>query len=67
MTTFSSTLGLTMHASILSYMFSLVESDKIKAVLFDPSNAVIQAGDNTEFVHKYASSLLKQAFPHLQE
>jgi len=56
-----------MHATILSYMFSLVETDKIKALLYEPSSSVVQATNNAEFVHKYSSGLLKQAFPHLQE
>ena len=56
-----------MHATILSYMFSLVETDKIKALLYDPSNTVMQATNNADFVHKYSSGLLKVAFPHLQE
>lgn len=53
--------GLTMHASILAYMFSLVESNKITAQLHpdQPNNVV--------FVQEYVANLLKTAFPHLQE
>lgn len=57
--------GLTMHATILAYMFSLVEQDQIKVPLFNPSS--VQATSNAEYVHSYVSELLKQAFPHLQE
>ena len=60
-------VGLTMHATILSYMFSLVETDKLTARLYDPSKSVIAAYNNADFVHKYSSGLLKKAFPHLQE
>lgn len=54
-----------MHATILAYMFSLVEKDQIKAPLFNP--ATVQAASNAEYIHTYVSELLKQAFPHLQE
>ena len=57
--------GLTMHATILACMFSLVEQDQIKAPLFNP--AIVQTTNNTEYVHSYVSELLKQAFSHLQE
>jgi len=53
--------GLTMHASILAYMFSLVESGKITVPLHsDQTNNVV-------FVQEYVANLLKTAFPHLQE
>ena len=57
--------GLTMHASILAYMFSLVEDNKISAPLFDPSS--VQAANNAIYIQEYVAQLLKQAFPHLQE
>ena len=57
--------GLTMHATVLAYMFSLVERDKIKTPLY--SVATVQASGNADYTHKFVSDLLKQAFPHLQE
>ena len=54
-----------MHASILAYMFSLVEDNKISAPLFDPSS--VQATSNAIYIQEYVAQLLKQAFPHLQE
>lgn len=51
-----------MHASILAYMFNLVEEGKISVVL-NPSNPV----NNQGFIQEYVANLLKSAFPHLQE
>lgn len=54
--------GLTMHASILAYMFNLVEEGKI-TVSLNPANSA----NNQVFVQEYVANLLKTAFPHLQE
>lgn len=54
-----------MHATILAYMFTLVEQNQIKAPLFNPAS--VQSSSNADYIHKYVSELLKQAFPHLQE
>ena len=54
-----------MHATILAYMFTLVEDDKIASPLFDPTK--VQAASNMDYIQKYVAELLKQAFPHLQE
>lgn len=54
--------GLTMHASILAYMFSLVEEGKISVTL--NSTAPV---NNQVHVQEYVANLLKTAFPHLQE
>ncbi|KTF99862.1 hypothetical protein cypCar_00023961 [Cyprinus carpio] len=54
--------SLTMHASILAYMFNLVEEGKIKVTL--------NAGSTTSnqcYVQEYVANLLKTAFPHLQD
>lgn len=51
-----------MHASILAYMFNLVEEGKISVAL----NAG-NAGNNQGYVQEYVANLLKTAFPHLQE
>lgn len=58
----SHTAGLTMHASILAYMFNLVEEGKISVPL-NPTNPVT----NHVFIQDYVANLLKSAFPHLQE
>lgn len=55
-------LGLTMHASILAYMFNLVEEGKITTVL-NPASPT----NNQVFIQEYVANLLKTAFPHLQE
>lgn len=57
--------GLTMHATILAFMFSLVEEDKIGAPLY--SAATIQASSNALYIQQYVADLIKQAYPHLQE
>lgn len=54
--------GLTMHASILAYMVSLVEDGKI-TVCLNPANSA----NNQVFIQEYVANLLKTAFPHLQE
>uniref|UniRef100_A0A674BDJ1 Exportin-1 n=1 Tax=Salmo trutta TaxID=8032 RepID=A0A674BDJ1_SALTR len=57
----SHTAGLTMHASILAYMFNLVEEGKISASLNPASQ------HNQGYVQEYVANLLKTAFPHLQD
>lgn len=54
--------GLTMHASILAYMFNLVEEGKISITL--NTNTPV---NNQVYVQEYVANLLKTAFPHLQE
>ncbi|KDR14611.1 exportin-1 [Zootermopsis nevadensis] len=56
----SHTAGLTMHATILAYMFSLVELSRISVPL-GPSH------DNTLYVQEFVASLLRAAFPHLSD
>ena len=58
-------VGLTMHATILAFMFSLVEEDKISAPLY--SAATVQASTNALYIQQYVADLIKQAYPHLQE
>uniref|UniRef100_A0AAZ3S112 Exportin-1 n=1 Tax=Oncorhynchus tshawytscha TaxID=74940 RepID=A0AAZ3S112_ONCTS len=53
--------GLTMHASILAYMFNLVEEGKISTSLNPASQ------NNQGYVQEYVANLLKTAFPHLQD
>lgn len=54
--------GLTMHATILAYMFNLVEEGKVSVALSAASPA-----NNQAHVQEYIANLLKTAFPHLQE
>lgn len=56
----SHTAGLAIHATILAYMFSLVENNKI-TVSLGP------IPDNIIFVQEYVASLLKSAFNHLTD
>jgi len=56
----SHTAGLTMHATILAYMFTLVENGKISVALGQPTNSIL-------FIQTYVANLLKTAFPHLSD
>nr|CAD7437913.1 unnamed protein product [Timema bartmani] len=56
----SHTAGLTMHATILAYMFSLVELGRITVPLG-------QGPDNVLYVQEFVAALLKAAFPHLTD
>ena len=58
----SHTAGLTMHATILAYMFSLVEMNKITVPL---APSVAAAENNMPYVQEFLANLLKTAFPHL--
>lgn len=56
----SHTANLLMHAQILAYMFTLVETDQITVNLGPiPSNVL--------YVQEYVASLLKSAFTHLTD
>lgn len=57
---FISITGLTMHATILAYMFTLVEIGKIQVPLGP-------IPDNTLYVQEFVARLLKVAFPHLTD
>ncbi|GAB6021702.1 Exportin-1 [Chamberlinius hualienensis] len=59
----SHTAGLTMHATILAYMFSLVEAGKITVPL--QMGELALASNNMAFVQEFVANLLKAAFPHL--
>ncbi|XP_078589610.1 exportin-1-like isoform X2 [Branchiostoma floridae x Branchiostoma japonicum] len=58
----SHTAGLTMHATILANMFSLVEQGKVLV----PLKAETQASENVTTTQAFTANLLSQAFPHLQ-
>ncbi|KAA8593140.1 hypothetical protein FQN60_018595 [Etheostoma spectabile] len=58
----SHTAGLTMHATILAYMFNLVEEGKVSVAL-----SAANPANNQAHVQEYIANLLKTAFPHLQD
>lgn len=67
----SHTAGLNMHATILAYMFTLVEANKVTVPL-NPANAgatapagTNQSDNNIAFVQDFVANLLRTAFPHL--
>jgi len=62
----SHTAGLTMHASILAYMVTLVEQNQVKVSL-DPANPTAPHTDNLAYVKTFVANLLKAAFPHLRD
>merc|ERR1712241_1581991 len=53
-----------MHATILAYMFSLVETNKITANLNPATGAVL---NNMVYVQEFVANLLRTAFPHLTD
>lgn len=69
----SHTAGLTMHATILTYMFTLVETNKVTIALnpaaaaqADNTASAISAG-NISYVQDFVANLLRTAFPHLSD
>ena len=62
-----------MHATILTYMFTLVETSKVTIALnpaaaaqADNSATAISAG-NISYVQDFVANLLRTAFPHLSD
>jgi exportin-1 len=56
--------GFKMHATLLRYMFHLVQMNQVTVPLFDPVSAA--AGQsNPAFLRDHISSLLIQSFPNL--
>lgn len=55
--------GLTTQATILAYMFCLVENGKITVPLAGSGDS----GQNAQHVVQFLLELLKAAFPHLNE
>ena len=53
--------GLTQHATILAYMFSVVENSKITK----PLSATQEGRSNELYIKDFTASLLKAAFPSL--
>jgi len=62
----SHTAGLTMHATILAYIFALVESGKV-TVSLSPSTPNAGPANNVAFVQDFVANLLRTAFPHLSD
>ncbi|XP_059485052.1 exportin-1 [Neocloeon triangulifer] len=60
----SHTAGLTMHATILAYMFSMVEMGKISVPL---GPGATSAAENVLYIQEFVANLLRQAFPHLTD
>ena len=62
----SHTAALNMHATILAYMFTLVETNKVTVPL-NPAAASNAAAnpDNVAYVQDFVANLLRTAFPHL--
>ncbi|CAF4847692.1 exportin-1 [Pieris napi] len=50
--------GLTMHATILAHIFSLVETGRVTTALGNADN-------NVTYIQEYVANLLNVAFPHL--
>merc|ERR1712038_1547882 len=67
----SHTSGLTMHATILAYMLTLVETNKV-TVSLNPQTPTLAAGAtaaqvNITYVQDFVANLLRTAFPHLTD
>jgi exportin-1 len=56
--------GLTYHSQILAHMFSLLENQNIHVPL---GPQVTNPAQNVEFVQQHVFTLMKTAYPHLQE
>ncbi|KAJ8985268.1 hypothetical protein NQ317_007053 [Molorchus minor] len=56
----SHTAALSMHATILAYIFSLVEAGRVNCQL-GPTT------DNVLFIQDFTATLLRSAFPHLTD
>ena len=67
----SHTAGLTMHATILTYMFTLVENSKVTVALNPQSPAGISGEElrtnNMNYIQDFVANLLRTAFPHLTD
>ncbi|KAF0307331.1 Exportin-1 [Amphibalanus amphitrite] len=71
MTDTSHTANLTQHATIMAYMFSIVEQGKVSAVLnstapppADPQALIVS---NITYIKEFVANLLKTGFPHFTD
>lgn len=62
----SHTAGLTMQATILAYLFTIVEAGKVTVPL-NPTQQTSTGQSNLQYVQEFVANLLKTAFPHLTE
>ena len=62
----SHTAGLTLHATILGYMFTLVEQNKITVTL-NPNQPAGAPANNIAYVQDFVANLLRTAFSHLSD
>jgi exportin-1 len=56
--------GVTMQATILAYMFTMVEMGRISVPL---GPGATSAADNVLYIQEFVANLLRQAFPHLTD
>lgn len=56
--------GFKMHATLLRYMFHLVQMNQVTVPLFDPTKSPLGQA-NPEFLRDHISNLLIQSFPNL--
>ena len=61
----SHTAGLNMHATILAYMFTLVETNKVTVPLNSAAGSGSSTQENIAYVQDFVANLLRTAFPHL--
>jgi exportin-1 len=59
-------IGFKGQTEVLARLFELVSSNKITAPLFDPSQVTNPNMTNADFLQEHVSTLLQNAFPHLQ-
>lgn len=62
----SHTAGLTMHSTILAYMFTLIEANKI-TVNLNPNSPAGAPINNAAYVQDFVANVLRTAFPHLTD
>ncbi|KAF9818890.1 hypothetical protein IEO21_02428 [Rhodonia placenta] len=58
--------GFKLQSLLLARMFQLVETNHISVPLFDPASVPDPNMSNPMFLREYTASLLKSAFPHVQ-
>jgi exportin-1 len=63
----SHTAGLGMHATILAYLFTIVEIGKVTVPLNPAAPMPFEPSHNVVYVQEYVANLLKTAFPHLTD
>ena len=59
--------GFKLQSMVLARLFQLVQTGAIGVPLFDPSMVQDPNTSNSTFLQQYTATLLKNAFPHLQQ